>query len=206
MKRGKKLKVSSTAMFVILFLIGFGSGFGIKEFSSPQRAVTLQQPQQNSSSADIPISVCFTPNKQCQLQIINEINKARKSIYVQAYSFTDQGIAEALVSAFKRGVHVKVILDKSNVKDGRSAKDAIIQNQIPIRFDYPSGIAHNKIIVIDNQLVITGSYNFSAAAYTRNTENLLLINNSKLAHDYIENWLKRWDLSQSWRPLSLPAH
>src|SRR5690349_14337453 len=76
-----------------------------------------------------------------------------------------------------------------------SSKDLIIQSHLPLRFDFPSGIAHNKVIIIDHSTVLSGSYNFSSSAYTRNTENLLTLNSPGLAKEYIHNWLKRWDVS-----------
>jgi phosphatidylserine/phosphatidylglycerophosphate/cardiolipin synthase-like enzyme len=51
-------------------------------------------------------------------------------------------------------------------------------------------------MIIDAAKVISGSYNFSAAAYKRNTENLLIIRNAPLAKDYIQNWQGRWDVSK----------
>jgi len=191
-KYPKSLKISPSALYTVLILIGFGAGFTTKEFIP----FDSKSPSQQTTSLYNPsVTVCFTPNKQCQSQIIAEINNAKKSIYVQGYSFTDQDIAQALVNASKRGVIIKVLLDKSNKRDTRSAKDIIIQNGIPLRFDAPSGIAHNKAIICDETITVSGSYNFSAAAYKRNTENLLIINNKALAQQYVQNWLKRWELS-----------
>lgn len=195
MKRQTRLKLPSSAVYALSFLIGFGAGYGIKEFTPPLQTANPQPIQQISSSVQLPVSVCFTPNKKCKIQIINEISKAKKSILVQAYSFTDREIAQALADASKRGVVVKVLLDKSNQKDNRSAKDIIIHNKIPLRFDAPAGIAHNKLIILDKTTIVGGSYNYSAAAYKRNTENLLIINNPKLAQEYVQNWQVRWELS-----------
>lgn len=197
--RNKPIKIRPPTLYMLLILIGFGIGYTTKEFvAAPlQKSHAQQEPYQplvylKEGTA----SVCFTPNKQCKMQIIGEINKAKDSILVQAYSFTDRDIAQALVRAAKNGVKVQVLLDKSNRNDKRSAKDLIIQNNLLLRFDSPSGIAHNKILIIDNQTVVTGSYNYSAAAHSRNTENLLILHSPNLAKEYIKNWLKRWDLSQ----------
>ena len=111
-------------------------------------------------------------------------------------SFTDKEIASALASAAGRGVVVKVLLDKSNRNDGRSAKDILSLSRLPFRFDAPNGIAHSKVMIIDAAKVISGSYNFSAAAYKRNTENLLIIHNPTLAKEYIQNWQDGWDVSK----------
>lgn len=76
---------------------------------------------------------------------------------------------------------VKVILDRSNRSDRHSQLSYLKSSVIPFKIDEPSGIAHNKVIIIDESKVITGSYNFSKAAYTRNTENVLILSDKKLA-------------------------
>jgi phosphatidylserine/phosphatidylglycerophosphate/cardiolipin synthase-like enzyme len=197
MKRHKSFKTPTSAL-IILFVVGFGAGFSARELiQTPVK--TVEPPRRLSppeSTSQLPISVCFTPNKRCQTTIVDTINAATKSIYVQAYSFTDKEIASALAKAALRKVEVKVILDKSNRNDDRSAKSIILANHIPLKFDAPNGIAHNKIIIIDGKKVITGSYNYSAAAYKRNTENVLVIQDSNLAHEYFQNWQARWRISK----------
>lgn len=194
MKLARKSKAPSFPLLVALLLIGFGAGYGTKElFQNPDPI--FEAPIHSSSSLIQDVNVCFTPNKQCQSKIVDAINAAEKSIFVQAYSFTDKEIATALANASERGVNVKVLLDKSNRKDDRSAKTILLQQNIPLRFDAPSGIAHSKIMIIDEEKVISGSYNFSAAAYKRNTENLLVIHNPNLANEYIQNWYARWRVS-----------
>ena len=195
--RIKPTKIPPATLKMLLIFIGFAAGYTTNQFVDP----VCLQPQQESYRPSVNLndgatSVCFTPNKKCQMQILEALNKAKDSIFVQAYSFTDRNIAEALVEAARRGVKINVLLDKSNRNDKRSAKDVVIQNNLPLRFDSPSGIAHNKVMVIDNQTVISGSYNFSAAAYSRNTENLLILNSADLAKEYIQNWQKRWEVSK----------
>lgn len=192
------IKNSPFAQHVLLILLAFWAGYAANEFIAPTPNPQVQQ-ESYKPSAYLKTGasfVCFTPGKKCQIRIIAEINRSRDSIFVQAYSFTDRDIAQALVAASKRGVEVQVLLDKGNMNNKRSAKDIILQNNIPLRFDAPHGIAHNKVMVIDRSIVLTGSYNFSVAAYTRNTENLLILNSTELAGDYIHNWYKRWDVSE----------
>lgn len=198
----KSFRTPTSTLSAILFLVGFGAGFSARELiHTPQKYVESHHPSSRTeisatNSSKLPVSVCFTPNKQCQTNIVDAINSATKSIYVQAYSFTDKDIASALARAALHKVVVKVILDKSNRNDNRSAKEIIIDSHIPLRFDAPNGIAHNKIIIIDGNKVITGSYNYSAAAYKRNTENVLIINDPQLADKYTQNWQERWRVSK----------
>lgn len=143
------------------------------------------------------MQVCFTPNKGCQQLILTQLNNAKKSIYIQAFSFTDPEIGASLIQAKSRGVAIKIILDHSNKTNKKSLKNTLIRHRIPLRIDAPSGIAHNKIIIIDDHLVITGSYNFSKGAYQRNVENVLILNDTILAKKYMENWQNRWDKSKT---------
>jgi len=141
-------------------------------------------------------TVCFTPNKQCQQHIISEIMNAKESIRVQAYGFTDKLIAHALVNMYTRGVDVAVILDKSNRTSVKSVRSILIDSNIPLRFDLDHGIAHNKIMIIDESRVITGSYNFSENAYKVNRENVLIIEDKELSKKYLDNWNDRWERSE----------
>lgn len=70
-----------------------------------------------------------------------------------------------------------------------------MNNNIDTWIDYKPAIAHNKIMIIDNRVVITGSFNFTKAAQNRNAENLLIIENHDLVKKYLANWVKRQQLS-----------
>ncbi len=138
---------------------------------------------------------CFTPNRQCQKLIIETINQAKESINLQGYSFSDPEIVDALIKAHQRNVHVEVILDKFNLKSKKTLLKKLINERICVRIDKPEGVAHNKVVIIDDRILITGSYNFSTSSYEHNTENLLVIHDQTLAHEYLLNWQKRWNIS-----------
>jgi phosphatidylserine/phosphatidylglycerophosphate/cardiolipin synthase-like enzyme len=111
---------------------------------------------------------------------------------VQAYGFTHNGIAQALVSAHQRGVEVKVLLDQKSESTNRLVVELFQSNQISMRFDGSHAIAHNKVMVLDGQVVITGSFNFTQSAQIRNAENLLVLRSDELANSYKQNWLTHW--------------
>ena len=137
--------------------------------------------------------VCFTPNYECSKLIIHEIEKAKRSVYVQAYSFTLESIKYSLVKAKENGLDVMVILDKTQKND---AGKYFIYNHIPTWIDYHARIAHNKVMIIDNETVITGSFNFTQSAQMRNTENVLIIHDANLATKYYANWNSRKKISR----------
>lgn len=137
------------------------------------------------------IHACFTPGQDCTHQITDHIAKAEHSISVQAYGFSSKDIADALIAAKNRGIKVKIILDKSQRSQRYSLLHYIVDAGIPVWIDTKPAIAHNKIMIIDEKEVITGSFNFTDAAQKRNAENLVFITDSKLAREYIGNWQNR---------------
>jgi phosphatidylserine/phosphatidylglycerophosphate/cardiolipin synthase-like enzyme len=140
--------------------------------------------------------VAFSPKGECQDIIVNAINKAQKTILVQSYSFTSAPIAKALMKAHKRGVDAKVILDKSQVTQKYSSATFLKNQKIPLWIDYKPAIAHNKVMIIDSHIVITGSFNFTKAAQEKNAENVLVIHSKKLAKIYKECWNDRLSKSK----------
>ena len=122
----------------------------------------------------------------------------KAEILIQAYSFTSAPIAKALVNAHKRGIHVEIILDKSNKSKKYSAGDFTAHMGVTTYIDSRHAIAHNKIIIIDKETVITGSFNFTKAAEEKNAENLLVIRNKELAKEYMDNWYKHKEHSEKY--------
>ena len=82
-------------------------------------------------------------------------------------------MARSLVNARKRGVAVQVILDKSQRSEKYSSADFLQHAGIPTFIDAQHAIAHNKIMVINDATVITGSFKFTKAAEEDNAENVL---------------------------------
>jgi phosphatidylserine/phosphatidylglycerophosphate/cardiolipin synthase-like enzyme len=151
-------------------------------------------------AAEPPWRVCFTPGEDCSGLIVSEIAQAHSEILVQAYSFTSVPILSALKAAHERGLDVKVIVDKTSARVSKSgsrysAATYLANAGIPVWVDTHVSIAHNKVMVIDSATVITGSFNFTAAAQYHNAENLLVIRDRKLAAEYRGNWQRREAMS-----------
>jgi phosphatidylserine/phosphatidylglycerophosphate/cardiolipin synthase-like enzyme len=135
------------------------------------------------------VEVFFSPKGGCTEAVVRELRKAKSSIYVQAYSFTNTEIAKALVEAHRRGVKVSMVLDKSQETEQYSEADFTSRAGIPTSIDAAHAIAHNKVMIIDETTVVTGSFNFTNAAEQRNAENLVILHESPaLAAKYLANW------------------
>ncbi len=133
-------------------------------------------------------NVYFSPDGGAADAIVAELGKATNDVLVLAYSFASAPIAKALVAAHKRGVKITVILDKGQKTAKYSSADFIAHAGITTLIDGKHAIAHNKVMVIDGLVLITGSFNFTKAAEEANAENLLIIRDKELAGKYIANW------------------
>jgi phosphatidylserine/phosphatidylglycerophosphate/cardiolipin synthase-like enzyme len=134
------------------------------------------------------VNVYFSPGGGPTAALVQTLDDAKTSVLVQAYSFTSAPIAGALKKAHDRGLDVKVILDKSQRSEKYSSATFLQHASIPVWIDTKHAIAHNKVMVVDGRVVVTGSFNFTKAAEERNAENLLRIDSRRLAEQYIANW------------------
>lgn len=72
------------------------------------------------------------------------------------------------------------------------------KKDIKVKLYNPAGLAHNKVIIFDNRLLLTGSYNFSKSADHRNAENLLFISgegSEQVVQNYIDNFNNRYNMA-----------
>ena len=182
-----------------IFLICILSSFTLIQGCAGSSHTNLISLPAKSVSCPV-IHSCFTPGQDCTHQITDQISKADHSILVQAYSFTSKDIADELIEAKNRGVKVKVLLDKSQRKQKYSLLHYIVDAGIPVWIDSKPAIAHNKVMIIDEKEVITGSFNFTDGAQKRNAENLVFITDTKLAKEIIENWESREHQSIPYTP------
>ena len=121
------------------------------------------------------VAAHFSPKGGCTAAVVTELTAARREILVMAYSFTGPEIAQALLAADKRGLAVRVLLDRSNEAEGYSALRSLGGVGVEVLIDSQHAIAHNKVMVIDGRTLITGSFNFTRQAENENAENLIVL-------------------------------
>ena len=135
------------------------------------------------------ISVHFSPHGGCTDEIVAEIATAKTSIDVLAYEFTSEPIAKALIAAAGRGVKVRIIVDRKASHSAKCQSAHCRRNGCQVWTDGKHAIAHNKVLLIDGQLLLTGSFNFSSGAEMRNAENMLTIRgHADLVRQYEANF------------------
>ncbi len=131
------------------------------------------------------LEIYFAPDSNIEEQIIRNIDGAKSTINIMMFAFTNPKIAKALTDAISRGVVVKIVLDKTQ---NRYQKYSIYRDLkskgVDIKLDKNRYKLHHKVIIIDNKIVITGSYNYTKKANTINSENIIIIKDYKIAKEY----------------------
>jgi phosphatidylserine/phosphatidylglycerophosphate/cardiolipin synthase-like enzyme len=139
------------------------------------------------------IEVAFSPKNGATQAIINAINQAHTLILVASYNFTSAELAAALLRAHKRGVKIMLLFDKSQISQKYSSSRFFANLGLEQRIDYKHALFHDKFMVIDDNTVITGSFNFTKSAELRNAENVLILrNNPQLAKLFSQDWWYNW--------------
>jgi len=140
------------------------------------------------------VEIAFTPGDAVDNLIIAAIDRAQSEVLVHAYTFTHRRIAQALVSAKRRGVAVSVLADREQARAvPQNVLPQLVAGGVEVWLDGNFQAAHNKVIVIDAELphatTITGSYNFTIAAQRSNAENVVVLrDHPAVARAYRENW------------------
>ena len=133
-----------------------------------------------------PIDVYFSPDDHVQAGFLDLVNNAQQSIYFMAFSFTSDPIGEAVRARAVDGVTVAGVMETDQVKSNIGTEfDPFKQAGLDVYQDANPGLMHHKVMIIDQSIVIFGSYNFTNSAETRNDENLLVIYNKEIAAQFI---------------------
>ncbi|WP_156226405.1 phospholipase D family protein [Herbaspirillum chlorophenolicum] len=149
------------------------------------------------------IESAFSPEAGGEELVLKVIGSARKELLLAAYSFSSLKIATALVSAEKRGVDVRMVVDdkRNRGKSSIAALSFLANAGIPVRTNSAYALHHDKYIVVDSRHVQNGSFNYTAGAAEANSENVLVIwNDAELAASFAKHWHVRWDQGSAFIP------
>ncbi len=177
---------------LIVLLIGIALGFVLgwlaSSYSNTERH--LAPMPQGSAAPNAPIAVYFSPSPEPEKAIIRTLQNAQQFVHASLYQLTDPEIAQALTELARRGIELKILLDDEPSKGSKGC--LLLSAGIPVKQYADAGIMHHKFAVVDGTLVITGSYNWTTAAQTRNEENLLVIQSPELAQAFEREFQKLW--------------
>jgi len=137
------------------------------------------------------VEIYFAPDSDIEKRLLARIHHAKHSIYFLAYAFTNKNIAQALADAHYRGVVVKGVFDKAQDRYQKYSRYRWLKSKgLSVKYDQNRYKLHDKIIIIDESVVVTGSYNFTLKANRTNAENIMVIKSKSIAKDYINEFDK----------------
>ena len=142
-----------------------------------------------------PIQVIFSPEDGAVSYLVAMLNDAQVSIRFLAFSFTDYPMAQAMVTRAQNGVDVQGVFETFGSNSPRSELKTLWCAGLPVRQDGNDSFLHDKVIIIDNSIVVTGSLNFSSSADEDNEENVIIIDNPGIAALYLQEYQKNWDMA-----------
>ncbi len=142
------------------------------------------------------VDTFFSPDDGVQDQIATVLSGAEESIYFLAFSFTSNDLGDIVREKAEEGLTVKGVMDEEQVKSNQGTEyDPFKQADLDVRIDGIEGQMHHKVFIIDESIVIFGSYNFSQSAETRNDENILIIYNPAIAKQFMMEFERVWKVA-----------
>lgn len=140
---------------------------------------------------DMWVETYFAPEDDVMAQLISVTSEVQHSIHFMAFSFTDDGLAQAIMERADTGVQVAGIFEARGANTEYSTCPALLAHGLDVRLDGNPRTFHHKVVIIDGTIVATGSFNFSANAAQSNDENLLIIHSPQIAALYEEEFNRR---------------
>jgi len=140
-----------------------------------------------------PIQVIFSAEDNALSNLIALVADAQTSIRFLAFSFTDYPLAQAMIDRAKAGVDVKGVFETFGSTGTGSELKTFWCAGLPVRQDGNGSFLHDKIIIIDNSIVVTGSLNYSTNADESNEENVVIVDNAEIAALYLQEFDKLWN-------------
>ena len=136
----------------------------------------------------------FFPNPSNEQRVVSMFRTCKKTLDLAIFTFTRDSIAQAILEAYQRGVKVRCIGDDGNSKVKGSDVRLLASVGIPCKTDNNLRFhMHNKMAIIDNSVVITGSFNWTSQAVNKNQDNILFIEDKNIANQYTEYYNKIWE-------------
>ena len=135
------------------------------------------------------VETFFSPEDETGARLLELLRDARQSIRFMVYSFTSDPIAEAMIERARAGVSVAGVLDEGQSNQNTGAEyERLLSGGVDVRLDGNPDNMHHKVIIIDEKIVVTGSYNLSANAEKRNDENTLILHDPEIAALYLSEF------------------
>jgi len=128
----------------------------------------------------------FSTADNVMAEMVKYVQGAKKSIKFIIFTYTHADLSSAMIAQAKKGIEVRGVIENRGASQG--AMVPLYCAKLPVTVDGNSYTMHHKVIIIDDETVITGSYNFTKSANEANDDNALIIHNSAVAALYLQEF------------------
>ena len=153
-----------------------------KEFGPASPQNTAHRPVQ---LGDTLIETCFAPEDECALQLVDLLQHAQHSIRFMAFSFTHDGFGNTIRQKAQAGVTVQGVFETTGSDTEHSEFSSMKREKLDVLQDGNPYILHHKVFIVDENIVVLGSFNFSDSADSSNDENILVLHNADIAKEFL---------------------
>ncbi len=135
----------------------------------------------------------FFPSEESLGELLKTLSKTEKTLDICVFTITDNRITDTILSLKDRGVSVRIITDDEKSDDTGSDIQKLKEAGIPVRFDNSPSHMHHKFAIIDGEILINGSFNWTRSASRANQENLIITDQKKLVEPFQREFQKLWE-------------
>ena len=148
----------------------------------------------------------FFPDEENEERLIHWIKQAKTELLICVFTITNNGLRNAVRHAHQQGINVRVISDDECMKQQGSDVQYLRDAGIPTEIDTnPNAHMHNKFVVIDKSIIITGSFNWTQSAVHANQENLLVLYDPVVCEQYIDYFNELWGVFRPVEASNFPS-
>jgi phosphatidylserine/phosphatidylglycerophosphate/cardiolipin synthase-like enzyme len=142
------------------------------------------------------LEVAFTREGSVADLIEHLLESTQSSIDAALYRFNNTRLASALAAAVRRGVRIRLVMDRDKYEETDTARQLMVQLGVPFRLSSGrqgrGSKMHHKFAILDSQIMLTGSYNWTVESEEQNYENLLILREARPVQSYTREFETLW--------------
>ncbi len=151
-----------------------------------------------------PSSAFFSPGTACRDAIIHQLNIANSDLRICVFTISDDLITDAIIKAKKRGINILILTDNDKLYDLGSDINRLAGEGIEIKVDNTSNHMHHKFMLVDDRILVNGSYNWTRSAAKFNQENIIVTADRTLMNMFQKEFDKLWKEMTAYKNLTAP--
>jgi phosphatidylserine/phosphatidylglycerophosphate/cardiolipin synthase-like enzyme len=136
--------------------------------------------------------VYFSPGEECLEAILYQLKTAVHTIKICVFTISDDRITDAVIACHHMGKKVLIITDNEKLHDTGSDIRRLEEAGILVKIDRTTDHMHHKFAIIDERIVLTGSYNWTRSAAKYNHENILITEDIHVVEAFQKEFQRLW--------------